>query len=136
MKQLIKPNFVGIETNNKGKKLLQLYKTKYNMTWLHGVSTSGEMTDESRAKGFSMDKPFMVKWFAEKQQEGLFEFPAEPTKDMQELMDQIPLIASVRTAGGSSTYKAIRGRHDDLFVAALHCCNFIRLFIEQQERLR
>jgi len=55
---------------------------------------------------------------------------------MQTLIDQIPQIAAITTANGSTTYKAQRGRHDDLFMAALHCCNFVRLFIEQQERMR
>ena len=136
IKNKIRPNFMGIETNNKGGRLLKLYHEKYKMTWLHGINTAGDMTEKSRSKGYSMDKPFMVKWFAKKKDEGMFVFPDIPTVDMQELIDQIPQIVSIRTAGGQISYKAQRGRHDDLFVAALHCCNFIRLFIEQQERLK
>ena len=105
------------------------------MAWLHGVNTSANLTDETRSKGYSMDKPYMVKWFAQKQDEDFFEFPDIPSKDMQTLIDQIPQIAAIPTANGSTTYKAQRGRHDDLFMAALHCCNFVRLFIKQQEKL-
>lgn len=136
MKKQIKPNFIGIETNNRGKRVLALYRTKYKMTWLQGVATSANLTEQTRQKGFTMDKPFMVKWFKTQMEEGLFEWPDDPTPDMQVLIDQVPQIVSIRTAGGQTSYKAQRGRHDDLFMAALHCCNFIRLFIEQQERLK
>ncbi len=106
------------------------------MTWLHGVSTSANLTEKTRDMGYSMDKIFMVKWIAEKQEEGMFEFPINPTKDMEELQNQIPQIVKVPTPNGGYTYKAQRGRHDDLFLAFMHCCNFIRLFIAQQERLK
>ena len=55
---------MGIETNNRGGRVLKLYREKYNMTWLYGVNTSANLTEETRAKGYSMDKPYMVKWFA------------------------------------------------------------------------
>ena len=132
----INPNFMGIETNNRGGRVLKLYQEKYNMVWLHGVNTSANLTEETRSKGYSMDKPYMVKWFAQRQQEDFFELPDITGKDMQTLIDQIPQIAAILTANGSTTYKAQRGRHDDLFMAALHCCNFVRLFIKQQEKLR
>ena len=132
----IKPNFMGIETNNKGTRILKLFREKYKMEWMHGVHTSGAMTEEARQKGFSMDKPFMVNWVRDKQKDHFFEFPSMPTKDMQELIDQWPKIVAVRTANGSTTYKAFRGQHDDLFMSALLCCNFIRLYIEQQDRLK
>ncbi len=133
----IKPNFMGIELNNRGKKLLKLWHSeKYNMKYIHGVNTSANLTEKTRQKGYSMDKPFMVEWFKEQQKLGLFEFPSIPSPDMQELIDQIPQIVAMKTLTGATTYRAQRGRHDDLFMAALHCCNFIRLFIEQQERLK
>lgn len=136
VKQDIKPNFMGLETNNRGKNILKLFREKYGMKYMYGVNTSGDMTPETRQKGFTMDKNFMVKWFIEKREEGMFEFPLSPTRDMQKFIDQIPQIVAVKTLTGATSYKAQRGRHDDLFMAALHCCNFIRLFIEQQERLK
>lgn len=136
VKQDIRPNFMGLETNNRGKNILKLFREQYKMSYLYGVNTSGDMTEETRQKGFTMDKNFMVEWFIEKREEGLFEFPLSPTRDMQKFIDQIPQIVAVKTLTGTTSYKAQRGRHDDLFMAALHCCNFIRLFIEQQERLK
>jgi len=133
---LYKPNFMGIETNNRGKDVLNLFHKKYDLTYLQGVSTSANMTEKSRQMGFAMDKPYMVHWFKEQMDLGTFSWPAAPSKDMQELIDQIPKIVSHKSPGGQTSYKAHRGQHDDLFMAALHCCNFIRLFIEQQDRLK
>jgi len=136
VKQNIKPNFMGLETNNRGNNILKLFREQYGMRYMYGVNTSADLTEETNQKGFTMDKNFMVKWFVEKREEGLFEFPLSPTKDMQKFIYQIPQIVAMKTLTGATSYKAQRGRHDDLFMAALHCCNFIRLFIDQQERLK
>lgn len=136
VKKNIKPNFMGLETNNRGKNILKLFREQYKMKYMYGVATSADLTEETNQKGYTMDKNFMVRWFIEKREEGFFEFPLSPTKDMQKFIDQIPQIVAMKTLTGATTYKAQRGRHDDLFMAALHCCNFIRLFIDQQERLK
>ena len=134
--KIIKPNFMAIETNNRGKDILDLFHRKYHMKWLKGVATSANMTDKARAKGFTMDKPFMVQWFQEQMKDHNILFPDAPRKDMQEFIDQVPKIVETKTLTGLTSYKAHRGQHDDLFMAGLHCCNFIRLFIEQQEQLK
>ena len=132
----VKPNFMGIETNNRGKDILKFWHRRFGMPYMHGVATSANLTEKTNSMGFTMDKIFMVQWFKEMQEEHMFQFPAKPTKDMQELIDQIVKISEFKTPGGKTTYRAYRGQHDDLFMAALHCCNFIRLFIEQQEQLK
>jgi len=131
----IKPNFMGIETNNQGNHVLRLFKEKYHMDWLKGVSTSANLKESTRAKGFTLDKPYQIGWFKQKLAEHDIVFPSVPTKDMQELIDQIPKISQFITPGGQTSYRAYRSQHDDLFMAALHCTNFIRLFIEQQKHL-
>jgi len=136
IKRTQNPNFMGIETNNKGGKILKLYRGKYGMDFMHGVNTSGEMTEEARQKGFSMDKPFMVNWVKDAMKDHMFEFPAAPTKTMQEFIDQWPKITRFQSPTGVTTYKAFRGQHDDLFMAGLLCCNFIRLYIDQMDRLK
>jgi len=136
VKKKINPNFIGLETNNNGKDILKLFHTKYHLNYIHGVNMSSNLTESTMQKGYSVDKNFMVPWFKEKYEEGMMEFPENPTEDMQEFMNQIPKIIPVMTANGSTTYKAYRNQHDDLFLAALHCCNVIRLFMEQQERLK
>jgi len=94
------------------------------------------MTEKARQMGYAMDKPFMVEWFKEKMDEQMFSFPGTPSKDMQELIDQIPKITRFMSPSGKTSYKAYRNQHDDLFMAALHCTNYIRLFIDQQARLK
>jgi hypothetical protein len=138
IKETIRPNFMGIETNNRGKRLLQLFHQKYGMNYIHGINTSANLTEKTRNMGYSMDKPYMVGWFKEAKQKGMMLFPKDKdaSKDMKEFMTQIPQIVPLPTMNGSTTYKAQRGRHDDLFMAGLHVCNIIRLFILEQERLK
>jgi len=135
-KKRIGPNFVGMETNNNGADILQLFRRKYGLAYITGVSMSNNLNEDTRGKGYSTDKNFMTNWFRTTLAEGMHEFPENPTSDMKEFIEQIPKIVPVMTPNGGTTYKAYRGQHDDLFTAALHCCNIIRLFIEQQERLK
>jgi len=132
----IQPNFMGMETNGTGKDILKLFKKKYKLDYLKGVSTSSNMTLKARQMGYAMDKSFMVKWFAGQQEQHNLIFPSVPGPDMIKLIDQIPTITAQMTATGETTYKAHRGQHDDLFMAALHCANLCRLFIEQQDMLK
>jgi len=133
----IKPNFMGLESNRKDDKyILKLYRTKYGMNYLQGVNTSTNLTEKTRQMGYTMDKVAQTYWLQEKMKAGEIKFPSMPSKDMQEFIDQIPQIVPMMTQGGQTTVKATRGRHDDLYIAGLHCTNVIRLFIEQQERLK
>jgi len=56
------PDFMGIETNYRGKKLLQLFNHKYNLP-IKGIYTSSNLTEKTRSKGMVMDKSYMIKWF-------------------------------------------------------------------------
>jgi len=132
----IKPNYMGIEINGRGKEVLGLFTNKFKMDYMQGVTTSGELTEKTRQMGFAMDKPFMVQWFRDAQDKGMLKFPMNPSKDMLEFQNQIAKISEFKTLGGQTTYRAYRNQHDDLFMAGLLCCNFIRLFIDQQARLK
>lgn len=136
IKRKVKPNIMGMELNNNGKDILKLFHQKYNMTHIKGVTMSNNLTDETKSRGYAVDKNDIIHWFKTTYEQGMHEFPKNPTSDMQEFINQIPKIVPVLTANGSTTYKAMRGQHDDLFLAGLHCCNIIRLFIEQQERMK
>lgn len=137
MHKQIKPNFMGLESNRKeDKRILKLYRTKFGMKYLQGVNTSSHLTEKTRQMGYAMDKVEQTDWLRKKMERGEISFPADPGPDMQELIDQIPQIVPMMTQTGQTTVRAQRGRHDDLFIAALHCTNIIRLFIEEQERLK
>lgn len=137
MHKSIQPNFMGLESNRKDDKaILKLYRNKYGMKYLQGVNTSSNLTEATRQMGYSMDKVEQTHWLKKKMEKDEVRFPSMPSKDMQELIDQIPQIVTMPTPNGGTTIKAHRGRHDDLYIAALHCTNIIRLFIENQSRLR
>lgn len=137
MHKQIHPNFMGLESNRKeDKRILKLYRVKYGMKYLQGVNTSSNLTEQTRQMGYSMDKVEQTDWLKKKMLKGEISFPSVPGPDMEDLIDQIPQIVTMMTQSGQTTVKAQRGRHDDLYIAALHCTNVIRLFIEQQERLK
>ena len=135
IKKKIHPDFMGIETNNRGKDIQELFKIKYNLP-LTGINTSSHLTSKSRDKGLSMDKAFMIEWFAVQKQKHNILFSDNPSKHMSLLMDQIPQIGTMRTASGLTTYKAVRGRHDDLFLALLLCCHIALLYQKRYEQLK
>jgi hypothetical protein len=46
IKAQIKPNIIGIETNNRGKEIYNLFKYKYQMNWLQPIHTSSGLTED------------------------------------------------------------------------------------------
>ena len=133
-KHNLKPHFMGLETNNRGKRVVTLYKEKYNLPMI-GIHTSANLTEKTRDRGYSMDKPFMVGWLKELMDDKLLFFPTNPSADMRELQNQIVQIVGIKTPSGHTQYKAQRNRHDDLFMALLLCCNVARLYLRRQEML-
>ena len=127
----LRPQFMGIETNNRGKNVQKLFSTKYNLQ-VAGVFTSSNLTEKTRERGESMDKPFMIHWLRDYIDDGMVEFPEHPSEDMQELINQHSQIVGINTMTGSVSYKAQRGRHDDLFMAFLLCCHMARLYLRRQ----
>lgn len=116
VKKSQRPNFMGLETNNRGGNVLKLFETKYNLK-MNGVYTGFDLNEETMLKGKSMDKPYMIKWFKENIDRVIF--PEVRSADMSELLNQMNQIVGIRTASGHMMYKAQRGRHDDLFMALL-----------------
>jgi hypothetical protein len=90
------------------------------------------MTEKARAKGWAVDKPFMIGWLKYQYRAKSIIFPAVRSADMQELVDQRSSIAGITAPSGHVAYKAERGRHDDLFMAKLIGCNAIRIWWELQ----
>jgi len=96
------------------------------------VSTTGNMTEQARAKGWAVDKPYMIGWLKEQYPLHTIQFPKTPNADMEELMNQRKQIVGITAPSGHVTYKAQRGRHDDLFMAKLIGCNAIRIWWDLQ----
>ena len=132
VRKQLRPNFIGIETNNRGKKVLKLFHEKYNLK-IAGIFTSANLTAKTMERGETMDKPFMVKYLKEQLQNNMIEFPPNPSEDMAELLRQINEFVGIRNPSGHTTYKAMRGRHDDLIMSLLLCCHMARLYVKRQE---
>ena len=130
----IKPDMHTIEINGIGKDIYtRIIRSTHNFKWLRPMSTSGEMTESARRRGYAMDKPFMVGWLRDQKKIGNLVFPKNPQEDMQELERQMTEFVPITTPNGSTSYKRMRGRHDDLFMALLMACNIVRI---RKEHLR
>lgn len=125
----INPDFMLLETNNRGKRILKLYQDKYNLP-IKGVFTSSNLTEKSRRDYTLMDKPFMYFWFRAEQEKKTFLYAKNTNDDIEIFIDQITQMRPIPTGSGV-TYKAQKGRHDDLFMAGLIAANFIRIWWEE-----
>jgi len=96
------------------------------------VSTSSNLTEQTRAKGWSVDKPYMIRWLKEQYRAHVIQYPAQQTADMAELINQRNQIVGITAPSGHVSYKAQRNRHDDLFLCELIGCNAIRIWWDQQ----
>ena len=117
----LKPDFMGIETNYRGHKLLKLFNNKYNLP-IKGIYTSSNLTEKTRVSGKVMDKSYMIKWFIKHKLYHKIKFPEIMTPEMITLTNQMNDMIRIPTQTGY-TYKAQKGRHDDLFMALLLCCH-------------
>jgi len=131
VKKKINPHVMSIERNKQGNKFAD-YFDKRGLV-LKRVSTSANLKDSTKLLGLSVDKPYMVKWLTLQKKHHNILFSNDTTdKDMQELIDQIPQIINVRSPGGFAQRSQL-GRHDDLFVSFLRCCNVIRLWWNEMD---
>ncbi len=98
------------------------------------VTTLSNLTAETRSKGRSIDKPFMISWLQKQYRKHTIQVPSTQSPDMQELINQRNQIVGITGPSGHVSYKAQRNRHDDLFMCELIGCNFIRLWWEELDR--
>ena len=96
------------------------------------VTTGSGLTEQTRAKGFSVDKPFMVSWLKAQYKKHNVQYPTKQSKDVQELINQRNQIVGITGPSGHVSYKAQRNRHDDLFMGELIGANAIRIWWDQQ----
>jgi len=125
----LSPDFMGIETNYRGQKLLQLFNNKYNLP-IKGIYTSSNLTEKTRVSGKVMDKSYMIKWFVQHKLNHKIKFPEIMTVEMTTLQTQMNDMIRIPTQTGY-TYKAQKGRHDDLFMALLLCCHIHLHYMEK-----
>lgn len=96
------------------------------------VTTSANLTEETRAKGWSVDKPYMIKWLKPQYEKHAILYPSTQSSAMQELINQRNEVVGITAPSGHVSYKRQRGRHDDLFLCELIGCNAIRIWWNMQ----
>ena len=97
------------------------------------VTTSSGLSEETRAKGYTVDKPYMISWLRSEYKRHTVQYPPNQSGDMKELINQRNEIVGITAPSGHTSYKRQRNRHDDLFLPELIGCNAIRIWWEQQQ---
>ena len=97
------------------------------------VTTGSGLTEETRAKGWAVDKPYMVSWLKPQYKNHNIQCPVNQSLGIKELINQRNQIVGITGPSGHVSYKAQRNRHDDLFMSELIGCNAIRIWWDQRQ---
>lgn len=92
------------------------------------ITMSSDLTEETKQKGFTVDKPWCIRQIASLHRRHAILYPEKLSYDMQELINQRNEMAAVPTGTGHISYKRTRNRHDDLFMSELIGVNAILLW--------
>lgn len=104
--------------------------TQLDIKW---ITTSANLTEKTRSKGWSVDKPFMIGWLRDEYKKHTIQWPEIQSDDMKELVNQRNQIVGITSPSGHVSYAAQRHRHDDMFMAKLIGCNAVRIWWDQQD---
>lgn len=126
-----KYNYQVIEVNNTGIHAWEILKSVKQLPII-GVNTAKNLNlDPTKLidpfKFPSMDKNDMARWLFLQNEIGNLVFPHNPSKEMLELKNQMSNIVEYKTEGtGTVSYRAEGQEHDDLYMALMLACWFIR----------
>jgi len=125
--KLIRPDLMLIEKNFDYERVLLAFK-HLPITY---ITMSSNLTEETRRKGFSVDKPWCIRQIDTLHRKHAILYPKKLSYDMQELINQRNEMDAVPTGTGHVSYKRTRSRHDDLFMSKLIGVNAILLWWER-----
>lgn len=133
----MRPNFLGFETNHRGDDAVQAFRRHGFRAF--GVATTAETRDHTRMA--AMDKPFTARYLRDASDiHHRLIWPPPTTaaasssslkaslRGIGTLRAQWKSIVAMPTPSGRTTYRAERGRHDDLFSALLLCAHVARIW--------
>jgi len=127
VRKSVKPHLILIEKNFDYDNL-KIAFAKLPITY---VTMSSNLKESTRRKGYSIDKPWCIKEIHKLHQRHAIQYPEILSYDMQELINQRNEMGGINTGTGHISYKRVRNRHDDLFMAKLMCVNAILLWWEE-----
>jgi len=124
----IKPDLILIEKNFDYDRIKPIF-SHLPITY---VTMSSGLKESTRRKGFTIDKPWTIKQIILLHKRHAIQYPMILTRDMRELQNQRNEMAGINM-GSHVTFKRIRGRHDDLYLAKIIGINAILLWWEQMD---
>ena len=129
VKNQINPHLILIEKNFDYDNLKEPFTT-ISPTY---ITMSSGLTEQTRRKGFSIDKPYVINKIHQLHKNHKILYPEKLTSDMQELIDQRNEMVGITGNTGNTTYKRTRNRHDDLFMSKLIGINAVMLWWEEMD---
>ena len=127
--KIMKPHVILLESNfEKDKVQKEFTRNGVPVQWVY---TSANLTEENKKDFHNLDKPFVVEWLASQRRLKRIFYARNIHNDIEELVTQTNNIGSFMTQNGGTTYRAMRGRHDDLFMASLIIANYVRLWWDE-----
>jgi hypothetical protein len=115
-----------IELNNVGHHVYEILSFEMGLPCIP-ITTAKDLKDpKKKIDPRIMDKNDMVRkmihWF----QDGSIVFPKNPNKEVFELKRQLSIFAEHKTEAGNVSYYAEGSEHDDLVMALMFCCWFLK----------
>jgi len=115
-----------IEVNSVGMHVYEMLSYTYGLPCIP-VTTTREIKDPKKKNAPRiMDKNEMVRYMMRWFQDGTIVFPKDTNRELDELKRQLSIFAEHKTEGGNVAYYAEGTEHDDLVMAFMFTCWFLK----------
>ena len=95
------PEMLLIEKNFEYDKIKKTFE-KYDLQTSY-VTTSANLTSKKNCQVWAVDKPYMIKWLAREYRKNTVQWPANMTKDMQQIILQRAIMTGITARLGHTT---------------------------------
>lgn len=129
VRESVRPAYIGMEKNGIGAGMITECR-RYGLD-IRPYVTVARLGAKKRRDPGALDKNFMVEWTKSMLHSSRISFTqAKKGTDMAALHTEFKEIVGITTHTNHVKFQAMRGRHDDLFMAALAALNICRLAMD------
>ena len=115
-----------LEVNNTGEHVFEVLKDVKGLPVIPVFTTSDVKDLKKKMDGRTMDKKDMVKRMAHQFQLGEIIFPKKSNPELEQLKTQLAIFSEHITEAGNVSYYAEGTEHDDLVMALMLCCWYVK----------
>ena len=115
-----------LEVNNTGEHVFEVLKDVKGLPVIPVFTTSDVKDLKKKMDGRTMDKKDMVKRMAHQFQNNEIIFPKKSNPELEQLKTQLAIFSEHITEAGNVSYYAEGTEHDDLVMALMLCCWYVK----------